>query len=127
MDAISLLAVAQMASFGGLAYLFWQVQSLRARLFADEAPGQVGTPLGRSRPRVPDHRVPVATARAARDAYALTPGDPPAPASTVARSDAAALLTRLSELDVDVPAMARRLHKSEEEVRLMLRRRAVPR
>ena len=38
-----------------------------------------------------------------------------------------AILARLSELDVDVPAMARRMHKSEEEIRLLLRRQSAGR
>lgn len=122
MDAVTLIAVAQIAAFGALTYLFWQLQALRTHLLGGtgEAPA-VGKPAHRPSGSPP---APAATIRAARAAY-RPGGGPAAAAPDVARREAAALLSRLSELEVDVPAMARRLRKSEEEVRLMLRRQAV--
>ncbi len=92
-DAVVLIALAQVISFGGLLYLYVQLQSV----------------AGRTSPRAPD--------RASRQNY---PAAKPA-------MDADAILARLSELDVDVPAMARRMHKSEEEIRLLLRRQSAGR
>ena len=36
--------------------------------------------------------------------------------------DSADIAARMSELGMDIPALARRMQKSEEEVRLLLRR-----
>ncbi|GAB4333143.1 MAG: hypothetical protein Kow0010_19340 [Dehalococcoidia bacterium] len=123
MDAVTLIAVAQIAAFGALAYLFWQVQALRIHLFGDS---DAAAAARRPAPREPLRTAtPAATIRAARAAYSPAGDAQRRTAPELARSDAAALLARLSELEVDVPAMARRLRKSEEEVRLMLRRQAV--
>ena len=121
MDAVTLIAAAQIAAFGGLA--FWQVQGLRMQLFGGRDAEPAATRPARRVP--PRTGTPAATMRAARAAYGPAGDERPRAAPEVAKSDAAALLARLSELEVDVPAMARRLRRSEEEVRLMLRRQAV--
>ena len=97
-DAVILIALAQVISFGGLLYLYVQVQQV----------SQAGGPPARE--RAPQQR---------RQA--------PAPQQRAPQQDTDAILARLSELDVDVPAMARRMHKSEEEIRLLLRRRSAGR
>ncbi len=115
-DAIALLAVSQLVCIGGLAYLFLQLQSLRTRR---TGPGrrppshvrhvdQGAAPL-RS-PGQPALRAYLAEAGRARD-----------------QLDALPVGARLSELGIDIPALARRMHRSEEEVRLLLRRQGVPR
>ena len=64
-----------------------------------------------------------ASARAATAAYSAA-----SPASAAAnRGEAATLAARLSEMGVDIPALARRMQKSEEEVRLLLRRQGAAR
>jgi hypothetical protein len=89
-DAVVLIALAQVISFGGLLFLYVQVQSV---MRSTSLPPAGPTPQ-RQRP--------------ARKTL----------------NDADAILARLGELDVDVPAMARRMHKSEEEIRLLLRRQS---
>lgn len=90
-DAVVLIAIAQVISFGGLLFLYMQVQSMAK---------------GRSVPQLDTTRH--------RQAAVRKPD-----------LDADAILARLGELNVDVPAMARRMHKSEEEIRLLLRRQTV--
>lgn len=92
-DAVVLIALAQVISFGGLLFLYMQVQS-----------------MARSR------NLPQLDAVNSRQSVTRR-----------ANVDADAILARLGELDVDVPAMARRMHKSEEEIRLLLRRQAAGR
>ncbi len=90
-DAVVLIALAQVISFGGLLFLYMQVQSM---------------------------------ARATSAPFAVAERPRRAPATPNGTEE---ILARLGELNVDVPAMARRMHKSEEEIRLLLRRQAAGR
>lgn len=116
-DAIALLAISQLVCLAALIYLYMQVQALRSRNSARRASS------GRARPVARGFDAPGAQSatQAARNAYGSTVR-PHAPAR---RAETAAIAARMSELGVDIPALARRMHKSEEEVRLLLRRGAV--
>ena len=116
-DAIALLAISQLVCLAALIYLYMQVQALRSRNSARRA-----SP-GRFRPvaRGFDLAGTQSATQAARNAY----GSSAHPVGPARRADTAAIAARMSELGVDVPALARRMHKSEEEVRLLLRRGAV--
>lgn len=114
-DAIALLAISQLVCLGAIFYLYTQVQVLKnsnpirkrppsARVQRMVAPAELGSP---------------AAARAARAAYGA---NRPAPAP---RAAAATLAARIGESAVDVAALARRMRKSEEEVRLLLRRQGI--
>ncbi|MFN0146798.1 MAG: hypothetical protein ACKVT1_09820 [Dehalococcoidia bacterium] len=119
-DAVALLAISQIVCLGGLAYLYAQVQKLRHG-------GRQPRPRASVPPqdRVSRNSAPGAT-RAAREAYSrATPTEPP-PAAQAPRS-AAELAAHLTSLGVDVPALARRMNRSEEEIRLLLRRRGMAR
>ena len=112
-DAVALLAISQLVCLGGIAYLYSQVQALRngsrrqrrspsQRLHAvDEAVDVAG---------------PYSTRQAARRAYG--------PQLQAPRPQTAAqlLADRVGDVDIDIPALARRMRRSEEEVRLLLRR-----
>jgi hypothetical protein len=115
-DAIALLAISQLVCLASMVYLYSQLQALRAQRPARRTVSPRVHPMARS--------VTVAAqqtaAQAARQAYT-----PTAPAARK-RTDAATLAARISEMGVDVPALARRMQKSEAEVRLLLRRGAVP-
>lgn len=116
-DAIALLAISQLVCLGAMFYLYTQLQEMRKR-----------RPV-RRRGSARVHDLPVtaevpgrhAAGQAARAAYGPRRGiTPPAP-----RMPATALAARLGEAGLDVPALARRMHKSEEEVRLLLRRQGL--
>lgn len=124
-DAIALLAISQLICLGGIVYLYGQVQSLR-RL----------APTRRTRSnRV--HPLPGATQVAAREAANVAarhaysaaqrpevrPANPARPRAFGAPSPTLAI--RANEAGVDVTAIARRMQKSEEEVRLLLRRQGI--
>jgi len=115
-DAIALLAISQLVCLGAIFYLYTQLQALKARPRAKRA-----TISTRAHPM--STPVEVGSRQAARAAQAAY-----APASTRAgRGEAASLAARLTEMGVDVPALARRMQKSEEEVRLLLRRQGAVR
>lgn len=118
-DAIALLAVSQLVCLGGMAYLYMQLQSLRAK---GAAPGRQAPPRGRPSERSVQPPPGRAAGQAARAAYGSR-----AAAATAGRADVAAIAARMSELGIDVPALARRMQKSEEEVRLLLRRQGAAR
>lgn len=112
-DAIALLAISQLVCLGAIFYLYTQVQALKsanpirkrppsARVQRMVAPTEMGSP---------------AAARAARAAYGA---NPPAHAA-----NGATLAARLGDSGLDVAALARRMRKSEEEVRLLLRRQGI--
>lgn len=117
-DAIALLAISQMVCLGAIFYLYTQVQQ-----FKKVSPK-------RREPSTRVHRMPGpadvgghTAARAARAAYAqpvARTAAQPAPA----RADLATLVAR-GEGAVDVSMLARRMHKSEDEVRLLLRRQGI--
>jgi hypothetical protein len=116
-DAIALLAISQLVCLSAMIYLYSQVQLLKSRPARRAASSRV-----RPMSRPVDLAARKTATQAARQAY----GAPMRPAS-VRRPDTAAIAARMSELGVDVPALARRMQKSEEEVRLLLRRGAVGR
>ena len=106
-DVIALLAISQLVTLGALFYLYLQVQQLRggARAIRHRTPSAAET--------APAPGIPVrgpGAARAAR-AYAAAPR----PALDQLRGGAR----------VDVAELARRMHRSEEEVRLLLRRQGI--
>ena len=111
-DAVALLAVSQLACIGALAYLYMQVQSLRTR-----------DPRARRQPSSRVRHVEQAATnlrangQAARHAYSAQAGG----------GAALPVAARLSELGIDIPALARRMRKSEEEVRLLLHRQGAGR
>ena len=124
-DAIALLAISQLICLGGIVYLYGQVQSLR-RI----------APVRRTRSnRV--HPLPEPTQVAAREAANVAarhaygarrePAVRPeaAPKSRAFGAPSPTLAVRVNEAGVDVTAIARRMQKSEEEVRLLLRRQGI--
>jgi hypothetical protein len=117
-DAIALLAISQLVCIGGLCYLYMQVQTLRR-----DMPRRRPAPVEAHAPAAPA-AARAAQARAANAAYAPR-GGRQATARDLLANDAAGVAARLGELGVDVPALARRMGKSEEEVRLLLRRRGI--
>jgi hypothetical protein len=117
-DAIALLAISQLVCLGALFYLYMQVQELRKN-----APS-------RRQPSARIHRMPGATtvnqhsaARAAKAAYA-DPVQNTQPMQSAARNELASLVARSNGV-VDIQSLARRMRKSEEEVRLLLRRQGI--
>jgi hypothetical protein len=111
-DAVALLAISQLVCLAALVYLYSQLQAVKANQPARK------TVSGRVRSM--PHPVDVPGARqAARQAYTAST------APTKPRPAAPDLATRMGELGVDVPALARRMQKSEAEVRLLLRRGAL--
>ena len=125
-DAIALLAISQLICLGGIVYLYAQVQSLRRN-----------APVRRTRSsRV--HSLPDATQLAAREAANVaalhaygTRRHQPAVRAAIPTNQRAfnapspSLAVRANEAGVDVAAIARRMQKSEEEVRLLLRRQGI--
>lgn len=114
-DAIALLAISQLVCLGALFYLYTQLQEMKKSQPA------------RRQPSTRVHRMPgpadlsrQATGRAARAAYA-------APASQPSKQplDLASLALRANSEGVDIAELARRMRKSEEEVRLLLRRQGI--
>lgn len=104
-DVIALLAISQLVTLGALFYLYLQVQQLRA-----------GTrPVRRREPadEAPAPGIPVRGAAARRAAAAAYTAAPRVPADA------------LRQGRVDVAELARRMHRSEEEVRLLLRRQGI--
>lgn len=108
-DAVALLAISQLVCLGAIFYLYTQVHALRSsRRYVRRT-----QPSARVRP-IPGGEAGAATTRAARAAYA---GSATAPVETLA--------TRVGDGGVDVAALALRMRKSEEEVRLLLRRKGI--
>lgn len=125
-DAIALLAISQLVCLGAILYLYTQLQSLKSRA-RTRRPVTISA---RAHPMAsPVEVAPRQTARAASAAYAAAKPAPakPTASATSSRGDAANLASRLAEMGVDVPALARRMQKSEEEVRLLLRRQGAVR
>ena len=116
-DAIALLAISQLVCLAAMIYLYSQVQLLKARPVRRPTSNRV-QPMGRT--------VDVAARKTATQAARQAYGSPMGSVSA-RRPDTASIAARMSELGVDVPALARRMQKSEEEVRLLLRRGAVGR
>jgi hypothetical protein len=116
-DAIALLAISQLVCLAALIYLYTQVQALRSRTAARRVSSGRARPMARS--------VDMAAAQSASQAARTAYGSNNRAQGPARRADTAAIAARMSELGVDIPALARRMHKSEEEVRLLLRRGAV--
>jgi hypothetical protein len=116
-DAIALLAISQLVCLAGLAYLYTQLQALRR-----QAPARI-VRRGPSRVRELPDTVGVERRAADRVAAQTAYGaNARAPRETVA-----SLAARAMSEGVDVGALARRLNRSEEEVRLLLRRQGAGR
>lgn len=98
-DAIALLAISQLVCLAALGYLYVQLNALRRDTRGRRhVPGS--QPVRHERPGNAPHR--------------------PRPAS-----DDGGFAGRLSQTGVDVATLARRMNRSEEEVRLLLRRRGI--
>lgn len=144
-DAITLLAVSQLISLGGVAFLYRQVQSLRRSTARPRVGAAVRNPVMQVPPALVSPPAGFALGedqalltRAARNAYAppaphpaaTPPSQAPAPAngtSAQLRFDSGAIAARMTELGVDVPALARRMRRSEAEVQALLGRRTTAR
>ncbi|MBA4181002.1 MAG: hypothetical protein C0506_10480 [Anaerolinea sp.] len=123
-DAIALLAISQLVCLGAIFYLYTQVQALRRLAPVRRAQSTRVHPL----PEPTHLAAREAASLAARHAYAASPvaRRSPRPAAAAHQSAAPSTLAdRVNELGLDVPALARRMHKSEEEVRLLLRRQGI--
>jgi len=119
-DAIALLAISQLVCLGALFYLYAQLQEMKK-----------GRPA-RKQPSARVHRMggpatvnQQSAGRAARAAYAQPTEAIVTPPPSRARGELASLVARANGA-VDVTALARRMRKSEEEVRLLLRRQGIP-
>ncbi|MGE3076053.1 MAG: hypothetical protein AB7N24_09245 [Dehalococcoidia bacterium] len=117
-DAIALLAISQLVCLGALFYLYMQLQEMKKH-----APA-------RRQPSARVHRMPGpanvgghSAARAAQAAYAA-PAQHVEPAVSAARNELASLVARSNGV-IDIQSLARRMRKSEEEVRLLLRRQGI--
>ncbi|HQW51015.1 MAG TPA: hypothetical protein PL082_03060 [Tepidiformaceae bacterium] len=110
-DAIALLAISQLVCIGAIFYLYMQLQELRKA-----GPVRHRQPSSRVNHIAPPGAAPAATARSARMAYAAA-APRPQPASPVPGGTAAT--------GINVADLARRMRKSEEEVRLLLRRQGI--
>ncbi|MCC6381747.1 MAG: hypothetical protein IT304_04520 [Dehalococcoidia bacterium] len=97
-DAIALLAISQLVCLAALGYLYAQLNALRRD--AKSRRTRIGQPAHHDR-------------------------SVPAPRRPGPAHDDGALASRLSQAGVDVPTLARRMNRSEEEVRLLLRRRGI--
>jgi hypothetical protein len=114
-DAIALLAISQLVCLGALFYLYTQLHEVRK-----SAPGRKRQPSARVHQMSGARTVnQYSAARAARAAYS-----PPAEEGPVSRGDLSALISRANGA-IDITALARRMRKSEEEVRLLLRRQGI--
>ena len=138
-NAVALLAISQLVCLMAVAYLYVQVHLLRRAAGTNRGkllrrPADVRTvPEPDQAPAAPGIAV---AGRLAQQAYApaQTPRRNEAttpPASPVAtgqvKFDSAAIAARMQELGVDVPMLARRMRKSEAEVRALLGRQAAQR
>jgi len=110
-DAIALLAISQLVCIGAIFYLYMQLQELRKA-----GPVRHRQPSSRVNHIAAPGAAPAATARSARMAYAAA-APRPQPASPVPGGTAAT--------GINVADLARRMRKSEEEVRLLLRRQGI--
>lgn len=99
-DAIALLALSQLVCLGGLAYLYVQLSRVRRD---NPAPR-------RASDRVRHLDLDYSEYESAPAAY--DEPQPVFPAATIA--------TRMNELGVDIPALARRMRRTEDEVRALL-------
>lgn len=109
-DAVVLLALSQLVCLGGLAYLYTQVNKLRRGAIERRTSDRVqALPVELE----VGHEVPQAD-RGRRT---------PAKTGRAAQMDLALIVRQMDELGLDVPTLARRMHRSEDEIRLLLRRK----
>ena len=106
-DAIALLAISQLVCIGGLAYLYAQLQRLRRD--------------------VPEPRRTSSRVRHMELDYTAYGDEEEPDVAPQAAFNPGHIATRMNELGVDIPALARRLHRTEDEVRALLRTQGVPR
>lgn len=138
-DAVALLAVSQLVCLVAVAYLYVQVQLLRRAGGKGRRTSMRSAPVAHSAADQ-DLSAPAAsmatTGRLAQQAYAPAQGQrrlepttpvPSAVASGQVTFDSAAIAARMAELGVDVPMLARRMRKSEAEVRALLGRQTAGR
>ena len=129
-DAIVLIAVSQLVCLGAIGYLAMQVHSLHREGAAHEPQpprNQRGAPamelVRRSAVSAYAGRGPAQPSRlnqaqqAANATNAAGGAIPRLPAT-----DAREIVEKMARLGVDVPTLARRVGRSEEEIRLILRR-----
>ncbi|WBL34998.1 hypothetical protein O0235_09380 [Tepidiforma flava] len=106
-DVIALLAISQLVTLGALFYLYLQVQF-------SSAPGPARSAAVEPADEAPAPGIPVRGAAARRAAsgglHGRSARTPPTPSD---------------QGRVDVAELARRMHRSEEEVRLLLRRQGI--
>ena len=113
-DAIALLAISQLVCLGAIFYLYTQLHALKSASGVRRR-----HPSARMRHAPATHdSAHAASTRAAEAAYRSSPAPRPAAPAT-------SLAARVAETGVDVAALARRMRKSEEEVRLLLRRQGI--
>jgi hypothetical protein len=136
-DAVALLAISQLVCLTAVAYLYIQVHLLRRTGAGRRAAPRPAA--GRPAPEQDNAMVApmdATTGRLAQQAYApaqtqrrLEPTRlVPSPVATgQVTFDSAAISARMAELGVDVPMLARRMRKSEAEVRALLGRQAAGR
>lgn len=134
-DTIVLLAISQLVCLSGMAYLYLQFLKMHTRPRRASRRGTRVHGMATARdiefddePQYEMRVTPVPVRARAAYAAAATPAPLPRNASAPAMAagfDAAAITGRMQELGVDVPTLAKRMKKSEEEVRLMLRRQGV--
>lgn len=98
-DVVVLLAISQLICLGGLCYLVRQIFALKGEVA--DAVDMVSAP--------DEAHPPV---------EAFAPATEPAPAGS--SPEVAALVRRMEELGLDIPALARRMRRSEQEVRMLL-------
>jgi hypothetical protein len=97
-DAVVLIALSQLVCLGAIAYLYARLQAVSRHLPANRSsrrPVPAAAPFGQ-------RRAPVLAASAGQD------------------QDLAALATRMHSLGIDVPTLARRMRRTEDEVRALL-------
>lgn len=114
-DAIVLLSVSQIVCLGGLAYLYLQVQGMDRGKRRRKPSAMRGLPI--------EQPIHMPGRQVQEMAPAIITRSHAAPAAAPATAPVP-IAARMAELGVDIATMARRMNKSEEEVKLMLRRQA---
>lgn len=106
-DAIALLALSQLICLGGLAYLYMQLSRFRREYPSPR----------RNSDRV--RHLELDYSGYEQEAAVYDESQPAFPAATIA--------SRMNELGVDIPSLARRMHRTEDEVRALLHTQGFPR
>lgn len=103
-DAVVLIALSQLVCIGGLAYLYAQIQRMKREM--------------------PQSRRTSSRVRHLDLDYTAYEAPPAQPGPIF---DGGQIAARMNELGVDIPALARRMHRTEDEVRALLRAQGVSR